>query len=163
MWIGVILICTYVILNKYFKGHTTKKFISSGLKREADRIIFATVLLICALFTHKELPQKPGLLLLLSSLGVALWDHTQYFHYYAAFSVAFSVAYLIFTMAEDTIDNCFILITIFIVSLLVLAGIEKQIDNFIAECEHLALFVAALYFIRKSLKKLKFNKNIYVI
>ena len=158
------------------------RFISSGLKRKTDRILFGTVILICALFAHKDLPKKSGTLLLLSCLGVALWDYSQIMHYWAAFGVAFVVAYLIIISANDTLDIFFVYLTVVIVTLLVISGIdstisdkavsfdascrsEKSIDRsfsaFVSQCEHIAFILAAIYFLRKCItsQKLHFLTN----
>lgn len=156
--ISVILIILYITLNKWNKGHDMDRFISSGLKRKTDRILFGTVILICALFAHKDLPKKSGTLLLLSCLGVALWDYSQIMHYWAAFGVAFVVAYLIIVSANDTVDIFFVYLTVIIVTLLVISGIdatisEKSVDrsfsSFVSQCEHIAFIIAAIYFLRK--------------
>jgi hypothetical protein len=151
MIIGVLLICAYVIFNKHIKGHSVNKFISNGLKRETDRIVFATVILICALYTKNCIPGKPGLALLLSCLGIAIWDCTQTLHFYAAFGIVFCVSYLVINMAKDLYDSLFILGSIVITTLLIL-GCEDPKPNkeFLSQCEHLALFVAALFFLKKA-------------
>ena len=154
MLFSVILIVLYFMLNKYHKGHSVNKFISAGLKRKTDRILYATIVCIGAIFAQKDVPSKPGTLLLLAAIGVAIWDHSQTLHYYAAFSVVFVVFYLIIIMSNDLVDYGFIWVSILIVTVLTLAGLEKEYDGFISQCEHLSLFVAALYFIRKKLKSL---------
>jgi hypothetical protein len=155
MLISVVLIILYITLNKWNKGHSMDRFISSGLKRKTDRILFATVILICAIFAHKDLPKKSGTLLLLSCLGVALWDYSQTMHYWAAFGVAFVVAYLIIISARDAIDIVFVYMTVIVVTILVLAGIEhslvdKTFSAFVSQCEHIAFIIAAVYFLRKT-------------
>lgn len=149
--VAIFLITMYIVVNKWLKGHTMDKFISAGLKRKTDRILFATVILICALFSKKELPGRTGSLLLVSCLGIALWDHSQIMHYYAAFGITFVVAYLIISNARDRIDMLFIYLCILVVTILVLAGFEKKFDRFISQCEHFAFLVAAIYFIRKKI------------
>ena len=158
MLFSVLLIILYITLNKWNKGHSMDRFISSGLKRKTDRILFGTVILICAVFAHKDLPKKSGTLLLLSCLGVALWDYSQMMHYWAAFGVAFVVAYLILVSAKDTIDIIFVYMTVIVVTLLVLAGIDhsahrgdKTFQAFASQCEHIAFIIAAIYFLRKTL------------
>lgn len=158
MLFSVILIILYITLNKWNKGHSMDRFISSGLKRRTDRILFGTVILICAIFAHKDLPRKAGTLLLLSCLGVALWDYSQTMHYWAAFGVAFVVAYLILVSARDAVDIVFVYMTVIVVTLLVLAGIEhsahrgdKPFHAFVSQCEHIAFIIAAVYFLRKTI------------
>ena len=158
MLISIILICLYIVLNKYHKDHSIDRFISCGLKRKTDRILFGTVILICGLFSYKDLPSKPGILLLLSCLGVAVWDHSQTAHYFAAFGVAFVVSYLVVVMATDIIDILFILCSVLIVTVLVLAGLEKKFDSFISQCEHIAFGVAAIYFIRQYYKNKLYSR-----
>ncbi len=157
--ISILLIILYIAFNKWNKGHSMDRFISSGLKRKTDRILFGTVILVCAIFSHKNLPKKSGTLLLLSCLGVALWDYSQIMHYWAAFGVAFVVAYLIILSARDTVDVIFIYITVVIVTLLVLSGIDAMIeerkgirDSFASQCEHIAFILAAIYFLKKTLR-----------
>lgn len=157
--ISIILIILYIAGNKWIKGHGTSRYISSGLRRKTDRILFATVILICSLFAKDAVPSGSGMLLFLSCMGVAIWDHTNKMHYVAAFGVAFVVAYLIGRMARDVVDYTILLVAMVIIILLVFSMFnyylletyeeKKELSMFASECEHVAFLVAGVYFLRK--------------
>ena len=153
MIVAIVLVCSYIAMNKYIKGHSMDRFISAGLKRKADRILFATVIIICALYSYRDIPSKPGLLLLLSCLGVALWDYSYYLHYIAAFGVAFVVSYIIHHMARDTVDMTFIIICVIFITILLLGALEQSSKEFISQIEHMCLIFAAFFFIKKYIER----------
>lgn len=157
--LSIILIILYIAGNKWLKGHDTKRYISSGLRRKTDRILFATVILICSIFAKNSIPKVPGILLFVSCMGVAIWDHTNKIHYVAAFGIAFVVAYLMAIMAKDTVDYGILLVALVILYLLVFSmlyydqlgdrGDQRELSMFASECEHVAFLVAGVYFLRK--------------
>lgn len=152
---SVLFVVLYIVANKWIKGHDSSRYISSGLKRSTDRILFGTVILICSLFARESIPTLPGTLLLLSCMGISLWDYTKVMHYVSAFGIAFVVAYLMVRMASDTLDYSIILCTISVIWVLVIymilwvPSVFPINHEFASECEHLAFLFAAVYFLRK--------------
>lgn len=154
---GVLIVWLYLTINKFVKGHYFDTFISSGIKKESDRFLFATVILIAALWgAQDKIVGVEGFALLLSALGVCVWDTKQTLHYICAFGFGIVCIYIQFTTARDTVDWFIALSCITMITLGVLAGMDTKFDSFTSYVEHLAFFLASLTFLKMKYPRLKF-------
>jgi hypothetical protein len=141
------VISIYIILNKIIKKHNMKKFISSGIKRLVDRILFTTVIIVSALFGSQKINEVPGLLLLISSMFIGYYNCHCVEHYYAAIAICIIVFYIIIRNANirNFFDYLIILSLTIFFGILIFYLIEQKIDSFISIIEHLAFIVAAIF------------------
>lgn len=164
---SLILISIFLVGIKLINNHSIDKFISKSLSKDPERIIYIILVLVGSYLTNHLWEMLEGMILLVSLLGIGVWNYKSMQHYVAAFSLAGILIYMIFSKAQDLLDHLLLGCVIGLVTMLVLGGIEvweaiqkvgdgdvrelvRSIigDGFISRCEHFAIGLAIIYFIK---------------